>query len=385
MSDSKSASTMNIARRRFLCGGGYTLLVFLGYVRPGYAQEGKFMSKPVDQFQTDFNNYGYERYLAEIIEKARQGEYSGGGRSVYDADRGGKRLQGFRRAWGLEGRYAVNWESLISELVDTRADSSRITRVRFNVDCGFPVVMLMGEVGRQSKGTVLLMHGMGTTPERSLWRGGDADYMRHIGSRLMQEGYSVVCPFFPHAGNFKSITRLGLLLAAHGVNFHNLAVSITLASLDVALRRKGTGERRVYCYGVSIGALLGLHASLLDRRIKALVLSGYLRDDRMLVKQGVYDSMLEQGEIYPTWFTPGAWRYGLEETINIWAPRPLFIEVGLGDQMSGVAQGRDRVLQRIQAAYAAKKEEKNLGYAIFNGAHEANGVAAINWLKRFAA
>ncbi len=320
--------------------------------------------------------------MSEIIEKARRGGIQGGGGGLWIAD--GKILQDFREAWGIEGRYAIDWLSLSSQPVSQPTDGIVITRVKFDMDCGFPVMALIGKGVRPSKGIVLLLHGMGTTPERTLGLG-EADYMRHIGRRLIEQGYTVICPFFPHAGNMKSIAKIGALLAAYGVGFHGLAISIALASLDVLLRLEGSEVVNVYCYGVSIGALIGLHTSLLDRRLKALILSGFLRDDRALIQQGVIESMIDQGEIYPTTFTARASRYGLEKALNIWTPRPLFIEVGLGDQMSGVAQGRDRVLQRIQGVYAAKKEEKKLGYTIFNGAHEAHGVEAINWLKHFDA
>jgi pimeloyl-ACP methyl ester carboxylesterase len=177
---------------------------------------------------------------------------------------------------------------------------------------------------------------------------------------------------------------MGVWLAAHGVRFHNIAVSSALASLDVAAKvMESRSAKSLYCYGVSMGALIGLHASLLYERIRGLILSGVVREDKSLLQQGVYDSMIRQGEIYPTLFNPGTWRYGFEKAIDMWTPRPLFIEVGDRDSMSGMDQGRDRVLQNIQSAYTKRGKVKNFKYSIFNGAHEANGVAAINWLKRF--
>lgn len=381
MGDNKAPTTMGLTRRQFFCGAGCVLIDSLGGAYSEVASEKKPVSQPVDLFSLAFNKYGYRQYLAETFEKVRRGEVQNG---LSIADGGGKKLQSFRQAWSLERRFKVNWRSLSLQPVDERSVASKITRVRFDMSCGFPVVALIGEgevrSGVKNKGMVLLMHGTGSTPEQSLGLAGE-DYMRNIGWRLMLQGYSVVCPFFPHAGNFNSIAKLSLLLAAHGLNFHSLVVSIALASLDVALQRKGAQIGRVYCYGVSIGALIGLHASLLDRRVNALILSGYVREDIRLLSEGIHDSMIDQGEIYPNWFTPGAWSYGLEEAIDIWRPRPLFIEVGNGDQMSGVAQGRDRVLHRIQAAYKAEKKGENFEYAIFKGAHEANGIEAINWLK----
>lgn len=164
-----------------------------------------------------------------------------------------------------------------------------------------------------------------------------------------------------------------------------MAISIALASLDVFHRLEGAAVDKVYCYGVSIGALIGFHASLLDWRVRALILSGYLRDDRSLIQQGVIESMIDQGEIYPTIFSPGASRYGLEVAIDIWKPRPLFIEVGLYDRMSGIDQGRDRVLQKIVAAYQADGKAKNFDCHLFRGGHEANGTGAISWLKHLDA
>lgn len=205
------------------------------------------------------------------------------------------------------------------------------------------------------------------------------DYMRHIGGRLMQQGYTVVCPFFPHAGNLVSVAKLGLHLAAQGISFHNIVVMSALACIEVALKYAAAGP--VYCYGVSIGALIGLHASLLDDRVEALVLSGLVREDETLLRQGVLDSMLERGVMYPPTFNPLAWRYGLEKTLNLWAPRPLFIEVGLDDDMSGVAQGRDRVLETFKSTYALKGWARNFEFEIFPGGHEAYGGASLVWIN----
>lgn len=385
MRNSTFSMDMKIDRRQFLGGGGYALLASLAYVLPGCAQkEGETASTLADLFDADFRGYGYDRYLNEVIEKARRGGIQGGGAGQWAVGGDEKKLQDFRSAWGIEGRYAVDWRSLSSQPVDKAADGLRITRVKFDLDCGFPVVALIGKGEGPSKGTVLLLHGIGTTPERTLGLG-EADYMRHIGRRLIKQGYTVICPFFPHSGNFKSIAKIGALLAAYGVGFHGLAISIALASLDVIHRIEGAAVGKVYCYGVSIGALTGLHASLLDRRVKALILSGYLRDDRSLIQQGVIEPMIDQGEVYPTIFTPGASRYGLEVAIDIWKPRPLFIEVGLDDKMSGIDQGRDRVLQNIMAAYQADGKAKNFDYHIFRGGHEANGTGAISWLKHLDA
>jgi pimeloyl-ACP methyl ester carboxylesterase len=376
---------MKIARRQFLGGGGYALLASLGYVLPGCAQkEDETATTLADLFDVDFRGYGYDRYLNEVIEKARWGGIQGGGAGQWAACGDEKKLQDFRSAWGIDRRYAVDWRSVSSQPVDKPTGGSGITRVKFDLDCGFPVVALIGKGDEPRKGVVLLLHGMGTTPERTLGLG-EADYMRHIGRRLIKQGYTVICPFFPHAGNLKSVAKIGALLAAYGVGFHGLAISIALASLDVAHRLEGAAVGKAYCYGVSIGALTGLHASLLDRRVKALILSGYLRDDRSLIQQGVIEPMIDQGEIYPTIFTPGASRYGLEMAIDIWKPRPLFIEVGLDDKMSGIDQGRDRVLQNIVTAYQTEGKATNFDCHKFRGGHEANGVAAINWLKHLDA
>lgn len=335
-------------RRKLLCAGAGSLFLSLGSSRYACAQGSGATERLASQFQHDFTKYGYQSYMAEIAERIDKGAVQGGGRKLPAA--GADRTAEFRRAWGIEERYEVDWGSLSLMPYKSRVDGHRITRMRFRLDCGFPVVALMGGQGR--KGTVLLLHGMGATPERSMGLE-SPDYMRHIGRRLMHLGYTVVCPFFPHAGNFVSVAQLGLHLAAQGIAFHNVAVMSVLASLDVALRRAGGTAGRAYCYGVSMGALIGLHASLMDRRVKGLILSGYVREDESLLSQGVYDAMLKQGEIYPALFSPGAWRYGFEKTLKLWMPKPLFIEVGLGDAMSGVAQGRDRALKRIQDAYAA--------------------------------
>jgi len=283
-------------------------------------------------------------------------------------------------AFDLRERHVVRPGSVRRESI-VRESSHRIDRIRFELGNGFPVIALFGYPSGVPRRSVLLLHGIATTPERSMGIG-DPDYMQHVGKRLVSAGFAVACPFFPHAGNLSSVSAMSALLAASGIAFHETVVSIALACLDLLAEYDAWRPRteRPGCYGVSMGALLGLHASILDERVGSLVCSGYLRDDRLLLNTDLMDEMVGRGEIYPTLHSRSAWNYGLVETIALYCPRPLFIEVGKHDPMSSEALGRTDSLGRIRRLYRSREKGNRLTVSIFDGGHEAHGRVAIPWL-----
>lgn len=333
---------------------------------------------PQNYFRHDFVRYGYDQYLKQIVRRARQRDFGAQGAALrFDGD---DRLADFRMAFDLLERHAIRPGSVRRESV-VLEHGHRINRIRFELGNGFPVIALFGYPSGTPRRSVLLLHGIGSTPERSMGIG-DPDYMQHLGKRLVSARFAVACPFFPHAGNLSSVSAMSALMAASGLAFHETVVSVALACLDLLADHEAgkPSIERPGCYGVSMGALLGLHASILDDRIGSLVCSGYLRDDRLLLDTDLMDEMVNRGEIYPTLHSRLAWHYGLVETVALYCPRPLFIEVGKHDPMSSESMGRAESLERIRRLYRSRGAGSRLRASIFDGGHEAHGRAAIPWL-----
>lgn len=142
MDDTSNTFPEIVGRRKFLYAMAGSLFLSQGCQRNTSRQGSGSVESLVSQFQHDFTKYGYQSYLAEIAEKIEKGAVRGGDRKVNSADADG--TAEFRRAWGIEERYEVNWSSLSHERHESRVDGNRLARMRFRLDCGFPVMALTG-------------------------------------------------------------------------------------------------------------------------------------------------------------------------------------------------------------------------------------------------
>jgi hypothetical protein len=133
-------------RRRFLVGA--IGLPLTQGCQSGSSDQGQSLDESLkDQFQSDFHAYGYDSYLSICH------EWIGAGliRSEMNNERKicEEGLTKFCHSHDILERYAANEESLRIRPNEFRVDDKKIARMSFQLDCGFPVVALVGVGGQR--------------------------------------------------------------------------------------------------------------------------------------------------------------------------------------------------------------------------------------------
>lgn len=102
---------------------------------------------------------------------------------------------------------------------------------------------------------------------------------------------------------------------------------------------------RIGCAGFSGGGQYAMWLAALDMRLSLAVVSGYVH--------GYPDSLLEC-HLCPCNYAPGLWKMGdISDICSLIAPRPLFVENGIGDVENGPCgiSGPIRQVEKIREAY----------------------------------
>ena len=130
-------------------------------------------------------------------------------------------------------------------------------------------------------------------------------------------------------------------------------------------------EEKIGSFGFSGGGLVAAFTSILDERIKATVLSGYLSTFKgsIMSRRHCLDN-----------YIPGILEIGeMDELIALIAPRPLFIESGKDDKLFPMDQV-EISMKKLLKIYKAFGAETELDAHYFNGGHEINGEESFSWL-----
>lgn len=231
------------------------------------------------------------------------------------------------------------------------------------------------------RGYCVLLHGMASSPERCFSL--ETDYMGGVARKLTDAGFAVWCPFIPQGGNFPSMVQAAVLLAGNGLSHHTMLCSLATCYQSifrsVGLTSKELDNSTCSIYGVSIGASIALHTSLIDRNIKAIVCSGYLRNDNILKNDATYLDNLRAGAFYPDSMNPVFRDYEMPAIFKKIPKIPLFFEIGESDTYSSTKFGRDQAFRAAKQAFGAKENLVKL--LVHAGGHEVDGDAAINWIS----
>ena len=228
------------------------------------------------------------------------------------------------------------------------------------------------------RGTCVVLHGMASNPERC-FDAVDRDYMGGIAHRLSEAGYAVWCPFIPQGGNYPSMVRAALYLSSNGLSHHAMLVSLA-TNHDSVFNSIGLKTHKFhFVYGVSIGAMLAIHALLVDREIKAMVVSGYLRNDDALKSSLVDSRFIDADNFFPAEMNPAFFNYRMPEVFDLMPKIPTLFEVGNKDPYSLAELGRDATYDRAVKAFG--NESSLLELTIHPGGHEVVGDAALKWIQ----
>ncbi len=322
-------------------------------------------------FSEDWSRYGYEKYYYSLFEIARAGGLTpvAGGPEIRNE---------IREAFGGARLHDARPESLKIRAVDQIADVS-LRKVELTLDCGLPVHGCFAVPRQSPRGLAILAHGMGTTPERC-FNVQFPDYMRSIGTRLCAAGFAVWCPFMPQAGNQTSQDSLAGMLSFAGISYHNAFCS-TLNLGPWVARQLELRDLGVVRYGMSWGSVLSANLEAATGERIPTVLSGYLRDEVMLMESGWLQSRANQP--FPTYLheLPGAARYFFPQLARELRPCRLYFEIGDKDGLSNNDFGRDETFANIQAMYREIDAADAVTLEVFDGEHEVAGTKAIAWLR----
>lgn len=204
--------------------------------------------------------------------------------------------------------------------------------------------------------------------------------MNGIGKKLCMNGFAVWCPFMIQEGNQTSQNNLAAMLLSRGISLHNVSCSALNAGEQLASRLCNIQFPKIGIYGVSWSAFLALHLTAAISSRRPVVASGYLRDEATLLASTSFMKALNFEFASYIHFNPNKFKFAGAELASLLAPTPLYFEIGAQDSWNSNQFGRDRIFADMQSAYDRRDSGRLITLDIFDGPHEANGVASINWL-----
>jgi len=145
-------------------------------------------------------------------------------------------------------------------------------------------------------------------------------------------------------------------------------------ALDILMAMSEVDNKRIGCYGLSLGGELTLLLTAIDDRIKCACISGFL--------SSYASSFLSQAHC------GCGYVYGLVRDFEhvdiaaLIAPRPLLIESGTKDPLFPIDEAR-KSFSHLRKIYSIMDAEDRLVQHIFEGEHEISGVAAFDWLNKW--
>ena len=367
-----------IARRNFLLGGLTASAVapaYFGLAGTGVwtaVKRGLLNSKcSSDCFSQDWSRFEYDKYYHSFFDLSRSGRLTGTATGpVIRAE--------IREAFGGDHLHAALEDGLRIRSID-RIEDFTLHRLRFDLDCGAPVMGCAAVPRAAPRGLVLLAHGMETTPERC-FNVTSPDYMGAIGARLCAAGFAVWCPFLPQSGNEPSQDNLAGMLSLAGISYHNVACS-ALNLGPWVMRQMKVPELRVVRYGMSWGSVIAGNLEAATGALKPSVLSGYLRDEEQVVKSGWLESRASQPFLTYLHQLPNAANYFFPALARLVRPCPLYFEIGDQDGLSNNTFGRDQAFAKTLSAYREVDAADAVTLRVFAGGHEVAGTESIGWLS----
>ena len=323
-----------------------------------------------DCFSQDWSRFEYDKYFHSLFELSRSG-------GLTDVANGPVIRAEMRAAFGGDHLHAP-LDGSLETLSTTRLDGFALHKLRFDLDCGLPVLGCAAIPREAPCGLVLLAHGMETTPERC-FNVQSPDYMKALGARLCAAGFAVWCPFLPQAGNQPSQNNLAGMLSLEGISYHN-AVCSALNLGPWALRQIKVLELRAFRYGMSWGSVIAGNLEAATGALTPTVLSGYFREEDRLLESSWFENRM--GEEFVTYLheLPNASEYFFPRMARLVRPCRVYFEVGDQDGLNS-GFGVDEAFAEVQSAYREINASDAVTMEKFAGGHEVAGTKAIAWLQ----
>ena len=144
-----------------------------------------------------------------------------------------------------------------------------------------------------------------------------------------------------------------------------------MRAIDLLETRPEVDPERIGIMGISGGGMAALFTSVLEERLRAIVISGYLctfRDSILAIDHchcNYVPGILQDGEMY--------------DIAALLAPRPFLIEAGTRDHIFPLPAVQ-RAYAAVRAVYAALDAGDNIDQDIFEGGHQISGAKAYDFL-----
>ncbi len=211
------------------------------------------------------------------------------------------------------------------------------------------------------------------------------NYQKNFAVELAKRGCVVVAPElfgFGEARLNKDLIKPFYISSCDELSHHLLPYGLTVASMrvyqalvcaEILLQQTNVDKDKLSCMGISGGGLTALYASVLDERIKKIVISGYVNTFR--------DSILSRWHC-PDNYIPDILNVGeIYDFACALAPRQLLIESGTKDKLFPITASK-KAHENIKRIYALMGAENNLHIDIFDGKHSVSGKKSFDFLSK---
>lgn len=248
-------------------------------------------------------------------------------------------------------------------------------------------------VRQNAPGVVALCgHGYGVRQILNITKSGKKKHIRYLDNyqknfavELVKRGCIVAAPElfgFGEARLKKDLKKPFYISSCEELSHHLLPYGFTVASLRVfealvcaqlLLNRSDVDAQKLGCMGISGGGLTALYASVLDERIKRIVISGYVNTFK--------DSIMSLWHC-PDNYIPGIMNVGeICDFAAALAPRELLIESGEKDRIFPI-HASVKAHKHIKKIYGLYGAADKLHIDVFSGKHSVSGKKSFDFLAK---
>lgn len=339
-----------------------------GSVTPTSGGAGEWFCEPEGQ-GNEHRAQQYDELSAWIERERREAEAcreQGFRPSFASAEAYERSVRAYRRQLGrllgrpLDGLSAVRTPPQAKAALAARSEAGAMYRLTVQADAQLSLYgLLFIPNGNGPFPLVLAQHGGSGTPELCAGLYGPSNY-NGIVRRFVERGCAVFAPqlhlWAPGQGPEKERKTFDARLKQLGSSIAAVEIYKLMRALDYLETRADIDASRIAMAGLSYGGFYTLFTSALDVRIKAAYTSCFFNH------RFVYDWSDW------TWFDAG--RQFLDaEVAGLVCPRPLFIELGLQDELFDPVHARGEA-ERVRSFYERLGLSDRLRYKEFQGGHE---------------
>lgn len=257
-------------------------------------------------------------------------------------------------------------------------------------DVTMPFYLLRPKAAKGRTPAVICCHGHGTGKDAVAGVANDSS-PDAFGVQFAKAGFLAACPDArgfgqrreadarrsPGQSSCNYLQMVGLPMGISVVGSH----AFDLARLtDYLGSRDDVRADRIGCVGFSGGGWQTLAAGIVDQRLACLVVSGYIHP--------IAAPLLFGKHMCACNMVPGLWDcFEMGDLAALIAPRPLMIQTGDSDSLSG-PDGPAGVKEQVDIAAQAYDRlgcADRLAFEVFRGAHQWSGAKPLPWVKQHLA